>query len=107
MNTPPTLCSLFFFKQKTAYEMATCLEFRRVLFRSLYDSQITPISGGASYPRRWPSKPSQQSRHTHHGRRFDADIGGLFNLDVGGFSQSLCVGHTWCFSAVRSRGLGR
>src|SRR6266508_4002033 len=25
---------LFFFKQKTAYEMATCLEFRRVLFRS-------------------------------------------------------------------------
>src|SRR5439155_3962106 len=25
----------FFFKQKTAYEMATSLEFRRVLFRSL------------------------------------------------------------------------
>src|SRR5690554_7622341 len=24
----------FFFKQKTAYEMRTCLEFRRVLFRS-------------------------------------------------------------------------
>src|SRR5579884_4048233 len=27
-------CVFFFFKQKTAYEMATCLEFRRVLFRS-------------------------------------------------------------------------
>src|SRR5690606_39668344 len=25
---------LFFFKQKTAYEVCTCLEFRRVLFRS-------------------------------------------------------------------------
>src|SRR5690554_8229042 len=25
----------FFFKQKTAYEMRTCLEFRRVLFRSI------------------------------------------------------------------------
>src|SRR6202040_1556303 len=25
---------LFFFKQKTAYEISTCLEFRRVLFRS-------------------------------------------------------------------------
>src|SRR5438874_13710059 len=25
---------LFFFKQKTAYDISTCLEFRRVLFRS-------------------------------------------------------------------------
>src|SRR6266498_4955767 len=33
-ENPSTPVSIFFFKQKTAYEMRTRLEFRRVLFRS-------------------------------------------------------------------------
>src|SRR5215208_1040631 len=36
---------LFFFKQKTAYEMATCLEFRRVLFRSRTEAMRSSGSG--------------------------------------------------------------
>src|SRR6266511_1644934 len=32
--TPPAANFFFFFKQKTAYELFTLLEFRRVLFRS-------------------------------------------------------------------------
>src|SRR6266542_2352678 len=34
--SPPLGEYFFFFKQKTAYEMLPCLEFRRVLFRSRY-----------------------------------------------------------------------
>ena len=34
-------CEIFFFKQKTAYEISLWVEFRRVLFRS-------PASGGDS-----------------------------------------------------------
>src|SRR5690625_7417382 len=40
-------CAFFFFKQKTAYEMATRLEFRRVLFRSFdiaYQISLPPWS---------------------------------------------------------------
>src|SRR5690349_23771281 len=56
---------VFFFKQKTAYEISTCLEFRRVLFRSLFvsDAQtgarlsgavanlhVEPLAGGPEQP---------------------------------------------------------
>src|SRR2546430_7303298 len=33
---------VFFFKQKTAYDIGLCLEFRRVLFRSLPAPRATP-----------------------------------------------------------------
>src|SRR6266704_1086756 len=32
---------IFFFKQKTAYELETCLEFRRVLFRSIVELEAS------------------------------------------------------------------
>src|SRR5207244_6494739 len=44
-RTVHRMYSLFFFKQKTAYEMIWWLEFRRVLFRSL--STVTVESGWA------------------------------------------------------------
>src|SRR5574341_1176393 len=34
LPSPPFLGFFFFFKQKTAYEISWCLEFRRLLFRS-------------------------------------------------------------------------
>src|SRR5882672_11119306 len=36
----------FFFKQKTAYEITVCLEFRRVLFRSI--TAPGPVDAGSS-----------------------------------------------------------
>src|SRR5690554_7742100 len=40
----------FFFKQKTAYEMRTCLEFRRVLFRSSTSSlRVTQTSSNTNF----------------------------------------------------------
>src|SRR5690625_540421 len=43
-------CAFFFFKQETAYEMATRLEFRRVLFRSLF-AQVGEVGLlGLPYP---------------------------------------------------------
>src|SRR5437016_13282399 len=38
---------MFFFKQKTAYEIGQCLEFRRVLFRS---AALRPIEGTMQLP---------------------------------------------------------
>src|SRR5882762_11141821 len=41
----------FFFKQKTAYEIQVCLEFRRVLFRSLVIGDTE--TGFGADPRSW------------------------------------------------------
>src|SRR3989454_6995413 len=38
----------FFFKQKTAYEITRCLEFRRVLFRSRRDGERRLLHAGAA-----------------------------------------------------------
>src|SRR6266511_5955076 len=39
---PPRFISFFFFERKSAYEFFTCLEFRRVLFRS----ELPPPTAG-------------------------------------------------------------
>src|SRR5205814_2945727 len=40
--------TFLFFKQKAAYEMPKCLEFRRVLFRSLADPRRVPDAVAAA-----------------------------------------------------------
>src|SRR5262249_59788316 len=41
---------LFVFKQKTAYELGQCLEFRRVLFGSIPRSAVGYVSSGVNGP---------------------------------------------------------
>src|SRR5215471_17101948 len=52
MNTRSMSRMFFFFKQKTAYEISTCLEFRRVLFRSsgAGKSTLLRLVGGLERP---------------------------------------------------------
>src|SRR5260221_1983596 len=45
---------LLFFKQRTAYELPVCLEFRRVLFRSL--AQIASVVQGRGPRRPWTTE---------------------------------------------------
>ena len=38
------VCFLFFFKRRTAYELGWCLEFRRVLFRSVDEPEMAELN---------------------------------------------------------------
>src|SRR6266487_5645892 len=59
--------NIFFFKQKTAYEMDGCLEFRRVLFRS--PRRRSRPEGRGRSPAATSAGSSQRSPHGSEERR--------------------------------------
>src|SRR6266542_6132089 len=75
-----TLLQVFFFKQKPVYDMLPCLEFRRVLFRSLPRLHAGAQLPHAPAPQRADRRAGAEDRRRGDGGAVRAAAGGYDGL---------------------------